>query len=98
MRQFSLLSIAATIAAGQLAVTSPAYAQAAYSIVHSFTGEPTGPLAGLIQGPDGTLYGTTSEGGSANRGTVFQMAPDGSGFTLLHERTSPRQNSTHPTE
>jgi uncharacterized repeat protein (TIGR03803 family) len=96
MRQCSLFSIAATIAAGQLAVASPAHAQATYSIVHSFTGAPTGPRAGLIQGSDGTLYGTTSEGGTANLGTIFQMAPDGSGFTLLHSFSGAPADGTEP--
>jgi len=32
-----------------------------------------------------TLYGTTLFGGDGNRGTVFKMNTDGTGFTLLHE-------------
>jgi uncharacterized repeat protein (TIGR03803 family) len=32
-----------------------------------------------------TLYGTTTQGGSSNLGTVFQINTDGSGFSLLHE-------------
>ncbi|MEQ2005442.1 MAG: choice-of-anchor tandem repeat GloVer-containing protein, partial [Limisphaerales bacterium] len=39
--------------------------------------------AGLVQGTDGALYGTTSQGGSGDRGTVFKLNPDGSGFTVL---------------
>jgi uncharacterized repeat protein (TIGR03803 family) len=62
-----------------------------FTVVHRFTGGPTGgayPRAGLIQGSDGTLYGTTEGGGSVDNGTVFQVAPDGSGFTLLHSFTN----------
>ncbi len=40
------------------------------------------PLAGLVQGSDGTFYGTTLEGGS-NSGTVFKMTPDGVLTTLV---------------
>jgi uncharacterized repeat protein (TIGR03803 family) len=61
-----------------------------FTLLHGFTGGATDglyPFAGLIQGPDGTLYGTTFYGGSSNRGTIFQIAPDGSGFTLLHSFT-----------
>jgi len=45
------------------------------------------PLGGLLLGSDGLLYGTTSSGTaaeSATTGTVFRIAPDGSGFTILH--------------
>jgi uncharacterized repeat protein (TIGR03803 family) len=35
------------------------------------------PLAGLIQGADGALYGTASSGGSHGSGTVFKLNPDG---------------------
>jgi uncharacterized repeat protein (TIGR03803 family) len=33
------------------------------------------PAAGLIQTPDGTLWGTTYEGGANGLGTVFQVSP-----------------------
>jgi uncharacterized repeat protein (TIGR03803 family) len=45
------------------------------------------PLAGLVAGPQGTLYGTTYDGGSSNEGTVFELAPNGRGAwnkTVLH--------------
>jgi uncharacterized repeat protein (TIGR03803 family) len=70
-----------------------------FTVLHSFTGDSTDgryPLAGLIQGPDGTLYGTTSEGGTANLGTVFQMALDGSGFMLLHSFTGAPTDGQYP--
>ena len=47
-----------------------------------------GPLAGLIQGSDGRLYGTAALGGSnANNGTLFKITTDGFAFTLLHSFT-----------
>ena len=33
------------------------------------------PNAGLVQGRDGSLYGTTFQGGTYNVGTVFRMSP-----------------------
>jgi len=33
------------------------------------------PLARVVFGPDGALYGTTSNGGSQNHGTVFRLTP-----------------------
>ncbi len=42
------------------------------------------PIAGLIQGTDGALYGTTCLGGSSGGGTLFKLNPNGTGFTVLH--------------
>lgn len=41
------------------------------------------PQAGLIQGKDGNLYGTTGGGGANNGGTIFQLTPAGA-LTTLH--------------
>ena len=57
-----------------------------YSTVYSFTPDASGgyhPYAGLVQGPDGALYGTTLQGGSAKLGTVFRVALDGTHKELL---------------
>ena len=60
------------------------------SLVHTFTGGSDGglPVAGLIQGADGNLYGTASaSGGSTFRGgTAFKMDLGGN-FTVLHTFT-----------
>lgn len=79
-----------------------------YSVLHSFAGTngpgplPDGalPAAGLIQGTDGALYGTTPydyeyEGGTAangfygvsGNGTIFRLNPDGSGYRVLKNFT-----------
>ena len=42
------------------------------------------PMGGLIQGKDGNLYGTTSGGGAANGGTIFQIGLAGA-LTKLHD-------------
>jgi uncharacterized repeat protein (TIGR03803 family) len=51
----------------------------------SFTGGNDGgqPYAGVIQGSDGNFYGTTSQGGAKNFGTVFKMNPNGAVTTLV---------------
>lgn len=42
------------------------------------------PLAGLIQATDGSLYGTTYEGGTYNGGTVFKIDPSGELSTIYN--------------
>src|SRR5690348_14994204 len=41
------------------------------------------PYAGLVLGPDGNFYGTTSSGGTNNDGTVFQLTSGGAFTSLL---------------
>jgi len=41
------------------------------------------PYAGLVLGVNGNYYGTTSQGGSNNLGTVFQLTPGGVFTSLL---------------
>ncbi|MBA3354067.1 MAG: putative Ig domain-containing protein, partial [Blastocatellia bacterium] len=42
------------------------------------------PAAGLVQGSDGSFYGTTSNGGLNEFGTVYKIAPDGLVTTLIN--------------
>ena len=59
-----------------------------YSL-HSFSGASVGlnPYAGVIQGRDQYLYGTTLAGGSLGYGTAFRLALGGA-FTVLHSFTN----------
>jgi uncharacterized repeat protein (TIGR03803 family) len=51
--------------------------------LYSFSGtDGDFPNAGLVQGSDGSFYGTTNEGGSANDGTVYKITPRGALTTL----------------
>lgn len=57
-----------------------------YSILKNFSGgvaDGAVPWAGLLQGRDGRLYGTTISGGISGFGTIFGLNPDGTGFVLL---------------
>lgn len=47
------------------------------------------PYAGLVQGRDGNLYGTTYAGGAAKSGTIFKLTPDGTLRTLHHFCSDP---------
>lgn len=51
-------------------------------LIYSFTNGPIFPYAGLALGPDGSYYGTSQQGGSANVGTVFRVTTNGT-VTIL---------------
>jgi uncharacterized repeat protein (TIGR03803 family) len=60
----------------------------ALTTLHSFCSQSgctdgQGPTAGLMQGTDGNLYGTTYAGGDNGNGTVFKITTAGK-WTLLH--------------
>jgi uncharacterized repeat protein (TIGR03803 family) len=49
-----------------------------FTTVHSFTGaDGSNPYAGLVQGFDGNLYGTTIYGGAHGSGNVIRVTPSG---------------------
>jgi uncharacterized repeat protein (TIGR03803 family) len=50
------------------------------TVLHAFAGGATdgsGPYAALVQGVDGSFYGTTVGGGTSSQGTVFKITPTG---------------------
>jgi uncharacterized repeat protein (TIGR03803 family) len=54
------------------------------TMLHSFNWlDGAYPTGGLLQGTDGNLYGTTSQGGIGGEGTVFQITPNGVLTTLV---------------
>lgn len=59
-----------------------------YVVLHSFTGRDEGgyPASGLVVW-NNTLYGTTTIGVDANKGTIFSMDIDGGSFTILYAFT-----------
>jgi uncharacterized repeat protein (TIGR03803 family) len=59
-----------------------------HGIIYSGALEGSNPKPGFLNGSDGKVYGTTSEGGSFDRGVIFSMNPDGSTYTVLHHFTS----------
>ena len=68
-----------------------------YTTLHSFAGYPTDggtPFAGLVQGSDGTFYGTTYGGGANGLGSVFRISPSGTHTTLYSFGNSPDDGDT----
>ena len=60
-----------------------------FTVLHAFVAgkkapEGNQPEGRLLQASDGLLYGVTRGGGTDLVGTVFRIAPDGSGYTVLH--------------
>jgi uncharacterized repeat protein (TIGR03803 family) len=55
-----------------------------------FAGITTGskPFAGLLLASDGNFYGTTAQGGTDGKGTIFQMLPNGTLNTIYTFRTA----------
>lgn len=70
-----------------------------FTPLYSFTGAAGAgafPLAGLIEGSDGNLYGTTQAGGNDNGdGTVFQITPEGA-ETTLYSFAGPPSDGSNP--
>jgi uncharacterized repeat protein (TIGR03803 family) len=76
-----VVSARAVLVLATLSAAIPAYAQT-YSVLYDFgnrSGDPLSPVAGLTQGEDGALYGTSEFGGASavGGGTVFKITPAG---------------------
>ncbi|NOS72057.1 MAG: hypothetical protein HOP33_19295 [Verrucomicrobia bacterium] len=87
--QTNIKSVLTRLAVAVLFVFASANAPAqTYTVMHSFGTNVMGlyPYAPLVQGADGSLYGTALEGGKFNNlGQVFKVNPDGSGYTVLKD-------------
>ena len=82
-----LIAALASVLAGQVTAQT-------FTTLHSFTADPfhtnsdgVVPQAGLILSGN-TLYGTATDGGSSDNGTVFKVNIDGTGFAILHRFTA----------
>lgn len=60
-----------------------AHAQTFNSLVNFDGTEGGAPSGSLVQGLDGSLFGTTADGGAFGEGTVFKITPRGA-LTVLH--------------
>lgn len=73
------------VAGGILAFSATALCPASAAglkTLHTFTGgDGSSPYYGLIAGPAGSFYGTTTGGGANGAGTVFQLTPPPKGQT-----------------
>lgn len=63
-----------------------ANAAATVKVLHGFTGRPndgSALISDLVQAGN-VLYGTTSAGGQSDKGTVFAISPNGTGYKVLY--------------
>jgi len=70
-----------------------------YAILYNFQGrggDGLSPGAGLVEGSDGALYGTTSHGGTGLGGTVFRLNMDGTGYGILRSFSDAGDDSYEP--
>ncbi|HBA85683.1 MAG TPA: hypothetical protein DCZ95_16500 [Verrucomicrobia bacterium] len=72
---------------------------AGYAVLHHFDAENENdgalPWGSLIT-TNGILYGMTYNGGPTNRGVIFSMQPDGTGYTNLHRFVGGAGDGKHP--
>ncbi len=71
----------------------------ALTVVYNFGSNVTDgqfPRAGLVQGSDSNLYGTTLEGGAGGSGTVFKFNPQTHALTTLYAFGSAFQDGIAP--
>ena len=64
-----------------LVLAHEAWAQSKFKTLYTFKGGTDGSLAmaGLVLDQAGNLYGTTSQGGTHNAGTLFTLIPNADG-------------------
>jgi len=74
-------------------MTSPALA-ADLQVLHAFNGADGAWSRGSLTLGGSTLYGRTSLGGVANRGTIFSIGTDGTGFASLYSFSDGGSNGT----
>ena len=82
----SCVSVGGAIGCGVVFKVDPSGKE---SVLYSFTGgssDGANPKAGVLLDAAGNIYGTTSQGGPANAGTVFKLDSTGT-ETLLHSFT-----------
>ena len=72
---------------GTVFALTPAGGKWTETVLHSFAGnvDAATPYGGLVIGASGVLYGTTYAGGTAGKGTVFQLTPPASAGSKWNE-------------
>ena len=97
--------VVVTLLAAAAPHAAPPQPPAAPTVTHRFAAQMFAAYGSpLVEAPDGTLYGTMSNGGVGDYGAIFKLTPDASGgyaFAVLHPFTGvngaePRGLTYHP--
>ena len=76
-------------------VVDPDSGAGSLTVLHAFDGGDGGvSRAPLVEGSDGSFYGTTADGGPAGHGVVFRVTT-GKGFTVLHSFSAEDNNNAN---
>src|SRR5262245_21076564 len=67
-----------------LLVAASAQAQNSFAVLKEFDNPLAQIQGGILRTSNGTIYGTTINGGVDQLGGIFRVQSDGSGFTVLH--------------
>jgi len=70
-----------------------------YTLLHTLAGGATdgiGSYASLLSDGGVNLYGTTRSGGASDKGTVFTLKTDGTGFALVHSFAGGTTDGQYP--
>jgi uncharacterized repeat protein (TIGR03803 family) len=67
-----------------LLVAASARAQNSFAVLRGFDSPLSQIQGGILRTADGTIYGSTINGGADQLGGIFRVQSDGSGFTVLH--------------
>ena len=59
-------------------------------------GRPYDPVGGLVEMPDGFLYGLTRSGGQKNYGVLYRIRPTGANFEIVHHFDVTADNGVSP--
>ena len=70
-----------------------------FQVLHRFgttPGDGKYPASALAEGWDGSLYGTTTYGGSTDSGTFFRISKDGAAYSVLRSFGTAEGDGTDP--
>ena len=70
-----------------------------FTNLHTFTSassDSSHPLAGLVQGTNGMLFGVSSNGAASLRGAIFRVNTNGAGYSNLHSFTGASGDGMYP--
>jgi uncharacterized repeat protein (TIGR03803 family) len=72
-----------------------------FGVIHSFgsiAGDAVSPAAGLVDGLDGRIYGSSARGGTEGSGAIFSLKYDGSDYRVVRSFGDQTEGNMGPSE